>query len=75
MILDAGLWKPILAVADSFPVAAPVATATPGYIAELNEIKSWQRNITGQQKQIIKYWSAGFRVALERNIERTGCKT
>ncbi|HEV8084677.1 MAG TPA: phosphatase PAP2 family protein [Chitinophagaceae bacterium] len=57
--IDAGQWKPLLAVADSFPVPAPVATATSVYAAELNEIKSWQRNITDQQRQIIKYWSAG----------------
>jgi PAP2 superfamily len=58
--LNAGTWKPVLLVApDEFPVVAPVATATPIYTAELNEIKSWQRNITDQQKQMIKYWSAG----------------
>jgi len=59
--LNAGTWKTILiGVPDSFPsVAKPVAPTTPGYIAEINEIKSWQRNITGEQKEIIKYWSAG----------------
>jgi hypothetical protein len=58
--LNAGSWKPILLAApDEFPLVAPVATNTPGYIAELNEIKGWQRNITSQQRQIIKYWSAG----------------
>ena len=58
--INAGTWKPILLAApDEFPVAVPVATATPIYTAELNEIKSWQRNITDEQKQIIKYWSAG----------------
>lgn len=57
--LNAGMWKSILAPHDSFVVAAPVALGTPGYTAELNEIKSWQRNITDQQRQIIKYWSAG----------------
>jgi len=57
--LNAGTWKPILAVADSFPVIAPVAVNSPAYIAELNEIKGWQRNLTDAQRKIIKYWSAG----------------
>ncbi len=57
--LNAGTWKPILVPYDSFTVVAPVPTATPIYAAELNEIKSWQRNITSDQREIIKYWSAG----------------
>jgi hypothetical protein len=58
--INAGLWKPILLTApDEFPLAAPVAVSTPGYIAELNEIKGWQRNLSAKQQQIIKYWSAG----------------
>jgi membrane-associated phospholipid phosphatase len=58
--LDAGTWKPVLLAApDEFAVGAPAATNTPGYIAELNEIKSWQQNLTAAQKETIKYWSAG----------------
>ncbi|MEP6615360.1 MAG: phosphatase PAP2 family protein [Ginsengibacter sp.] len=58
--LNAGTWKPILLTAPGeFPVVGPVAINNPGYVAELNEIKGWQRNITAQQRQIIKYWSAG----------------
>jgi hypothetical protein len=58
--VNAGLWKPILLTAPTeFPVAAPAATTTPAYIADLNEIKSWQRNLTEPQKNIIRYWSAG----------------
>src|SRR6476661_1256825 len=58
--INAGTWKTILLTApDEFAVAAPVATNSPAYIAEINEIKGWQRNLTKQQRQIINYWSAG----------------
>ena len=40
-------------------VAAPIATNTPDYIAQVNEIKSWQANLTNEEKAIVKYWSAG----------------
>lgn len=57
---DAGAWKPVLITSfDSFTVAAPAPINAPGYIAEVNEIKSWQHNITAAQKETIKYWSAG----------------
>lgn len=57
---NAGAWKPILLTAPTeFPVAAPVATTSPAYIAELNEIKGWQTNLTAEQKAGIRYWSAG----------------
>ncbi len=56
----AGAWKPILlATPDEFPIDVPVATSTSAYKAEINEIKSYQANITPEQKQIIQYWSAG----------------
>lgn len=58
--LTAGTWKPVLlASADEIPVAAPVATNSPGYIAELNEIKGLQQKLTADDKAKIKYWSAG----------------
>lgn len=58
--INAGLWKPVLLTApDEFPVAAPIATTSPAYIAELNEIKGLQRSLTNEQKSIVKYWSAG----------------
>jgi hypothetical protein len=58
--LDAGAWKPILLTSPTeFPVAAPIATSSPDYIAQINEIKSWQADITPDQKQMVKYWSAG----------------
>jgi len=58
--LNAGTWKPVLLFrADTFPVATPAATNTPGYIADLNEIKGYQHNLTSDQKEKIKYWAAG----------------
>ncbi len=57
---DAGNWKPILLTGPTeFAVAAPIATTTPDYIAQINEIKTWQQNITNEQKDMVKYWSAG----------------
>ncbi|MEP7278853.1 MAG: phosphatase PAP2 family protein [Bacteroidota bacterium] len=57
---NAGSWKTILLTAPTeFPVAQPVATGTPEYIAQVNEIKSWQADITAEEKAAVKYWSAG----------------
>ncbi|GGH05010.1 phosphatase PAP2 family protein [Mucilaginibacter phyllosphaerae] len=57
--LNADTWTPILTAGTTFTVATPDAVTTPNYLADLNEIKSYQRNLTGAQKDIIKYWSAG----------------
>ena len=58
--LNAGTWKPILLTTpDEFTVAAPSATTTPDYIAQVNEIKTWQADLTADEKRIVKYWSAG----------------
>jgi hypothetical protein len=58
--LAAGTWKPILlSTADEVALPAPAATNTPAYLAELNEIKSWQKSLTQEQKSSIKYWGAG----------------
>ncbi len=58
--VNAGTWKPILLTsATEFIVPAPSATTTPDYIAQVNEIKSWQANLTDGEKDIVKYWSAG----------------
>ena len=58
--LNAGAWKPILLTGPSeFTVAAPAATTTPDYIAQVNEIKSYQANLTSDEKALVKYWSAG----------------
>jgi hypothetical protein len=57
---DAGTWTPVLlSSADEFAVPEPAATNSPAYIAELNEIKDHQRNLTADEKGLIKYWSAG----------------
>ena len=58
--LRAGEWKPILLSGpDEFPVVGPLPVTSPAYIAELNEIKSWQANLSDKQRDLIRYWSAG----------------
>lgn len=58
--LNAGTWRPILLTGPAeFAVAAPIATNTPEYIAQLNEIKTWQADLTSEEKKIVNYWSAG----------------
>jgi len=60
MDINAGNWKPVLLTAPTdVEVAVPAATNTPDYVAQINEIKSWQKNITAGDKDIVKYWSAG----------------
>lgn len=57
---DAGTWLPVLLSSPSeFAVPAPGATTTPDYIAQVNEIKSWQADLSNEEKRIVKYWSAG----------------
>jgi hypothetical protein len=58
--LNASGWKTVLLTRpDSFAVTAPAATNSSAYIAELNEIKGYQKNLTADQEAKIKYWSAG----------------
>ena len=58
--LNAGTWKLVLlSRPDTFAVAVPAATSTPAYAADLNTIKGYQHNLTGDQRSEIKYWSAG----------------
>jgi hypothetical protein len=58
--IDAGDWKTILLTAPTdIVVAAPVATNTPEYVAQINEIKGWQKNITEEEKAMVNYWRAG----------------
>lgn len=58
--IEGGTWKTVLlATANEIPVPAPIATNTPEYIAQINEIKSWQADLTDEEKDIVKYWSAG----------------
>jgi PAP2 superfamily len=57
---NAGTWRPVLLTGPTeFAVAVPIATTTPDYIAQVNEIKTWQANLTSEEKRIVKYWSAG----------------
>jgi hypothetical protein len=58
--IDAGAWKPVLLTSPTeFTVPAPVATTTPEYIAQVNEIKTWQADLTDNEKDMVKYWAAG----------------
>ena len=58
--INAGTWKPVLLTGPTdILVATPVATNSPDYIAQINEIKSFQANLTAEEVQIVKYWSAG----------------
>ncbi len=58
--LNADTWKPVLITDPTvFTVAAPDATTSPAYVADLNEIKAYQRSLTSDQRAVIKYWSAG----------------
>ncbi|KYP15673.1 vanadium-dependent haloperoxidase [Flavihumibacter sp. CACIAM 22H1] len=57
---NAGTWKPVLLQSSSeITVAAPAPTTTPDYIAQLNEIKATQAELTDEEKRIVKYWGAG----------------
>jgi hypothetical protein len=58
--LNADTWKPVLITnAGVFNVPAPDALTSPAYVADLNEIKADQSNLTDDQKATIQYWSAG----------------
>jgi hypothetical protein len=58
--INAGTWKPMLLTRpDTFAVAAPAATNSTGYAADLNELKGFQKNMTDAQLGAMKYWSAG----------------
>jgi membrane-associated phospholipid phosphatase len=58
--LNAGTWKPVLLTSPSeFAVAAPGPTTSPDYIAQINEIKAWQADLSEEEERIVKYWSAG----------------
>ena len=57
---NAGTWAPILLTRpDEFACTAPIPTNSPDYVLQINEIKSYQKNITAEQKKIINYWGAG----------------
>lgn len=57
---NAGTWQTILLTSpNEFSLDAPIAANSPAFTRELNEIRSYQANITKEQKRIIKYWSVG----------------
>lgn len=58
--LNADTWKPVLVQDPTvFTVAAPDALTSPAYVADIEEIEGYQKNITSDQQAIINYWSAG----------------
>lgn len=57
---NAGTWRPILLTGPTeFSVPAPGATNTPDYIAQINEIKSFQSHLSNTERDLVRYWSAG----------------
>ena len=57
---NAGTWKPILlSAANEFACAAPIATTSPDYIIQLNEIKSFQNQVNDDERKLVEYWGAG----------------
>ena len=57
---DAGSWKPILlANVTDIVLSSPIATSSPDYIIQLNEVRSWQKKISDSDRDNVKYWSAG----------------
>jgi PAP2 superfamily len=57
---NAGTWRPILlTTANEFACAAPIATTSPDYVLQLNEIKSFQADITSEKRKLVNYWGAG----------------
>lgn len=57
---NAGTWKPILlTTANEFACPAPIVTTSPDYIIQLNEIKSFQGQITNDERKLVEYWGAG----------------
>ena len=57
---NAGDWKTILLSSGSeIFVETPLPITNPLYVAELNEIKGLQQNITQSQQKDMEYWAAG----------------
>ena len=57
---NAGTWRPILlTTANEFTCTAPIATTSPDYVLQLNEIKSFQNDITSEKRKLVNYWGAG----------------
>ena len=57
---EAGAWKTFLLTSpNEYSIDAPIASNSPAFTREINEIKSFQANITAEQQRIIRYWSVG----------------
>jgi hypothetical protein len=57
---NAGTWKQcVLTPTDDIKIPDALAVTTPQYLAEIQELKTTQANLTDDQKAAIKYWSAG----------------
>jgi PAP2 superfamily len=57
---NAGTWVPILLTTpNEFACATPIVVTSPDYVVQLNEIKSFQNDITNEEKELVKYWGAG----------------
>ena len=57
---NAGTWKPILLItSNEFACAAPIATTSPDYVLQLNEIKSFQNDLSSEKRKLVNYWGAG----------------
>ena len=56
----AGSWRTLVLTApDEFALDAPVAATNAAFTREINEIKSYQTNLTNEQRENIAYWSVG----------------
>ncbi len=57
---NAGTWRPILLISpNEFACAVPIGTTSPDYVLQLNEIKSFQGEITSDERALVNYWGAG----------------
>ena len=57
---NAGTWKTVLLSSpDEVALDSPLLLKGPAYTAELNEIKAFQRKLSDEDRNIIKYWKAG----------------
>jgi hypothetical protein len=58
--INAGTWTPVLlSSATEIGIPSPIATNSPDYVAQINEIKTWQAKLTRDEKASVEYWSAG----------------
>ncbi len=57
---NAGVWKTVLFVSPSdIALAAPTATNSSDYQAEISNLKTTMGSLTNEQKSAVQYWSGG----------------